>query len=306
MLSDLWGQNCDAGSDRVAGNGCCVGRRSPARLCRVRGTVGKPVFCFDGWPSSRWGALLKDAEAKAAGVRLIGVDRPGMGLSDYEPNRRLLDWPSDVEALSNSLGLDRWAVWGISGGVPFALACARQLPDRVSACGVVSGAAPRELAMREFVPAFRWQFALARRLPWLIRPLLWHRTGRHYMKDYETARGAHKSGLEDAAEPDRAFKDDPGNALTVHMIREAFRQGMRGPSFEGRLLVQDWGFRLEDVTHEHVYLWHSDKDIQAPAAAARVVAERIPNCEATFFPGEAHASAVVHHTEEMLRTLAQR
>ncbi len=193
----------------------------------------------------------------------------------------------------------------ISGGAPFALACALQLPDRVSACGVVSGAAPMELAMREFVPAFRWQFAVARRFPWLIRPLLWYRTGRHYMMDYETARAAFEAGLENAAEPDRAFKDDPGNALTVHMIREAFRQGMRGPSFEGRLLVQDWGFRLEDVTHEHVYLWHGDKDIQAPAAAARVVAERIPNCEATFFPGEAHASAVVHHTEEMLRTLGQ-
>lgn len=266
---------------------------------------GSPVFCFDGWPSSRWGALLKDEEARAVGVRLIGVDRPGMGLSDFQRNRTMLDWPPDVEALANSLGLDRWAVWGISGGAPFALACAYQLPELVSACGIASGAAPLDLALPEYAPAIRWQFALARRFPRLIRLLLWWRTGRDCMKDFETARMAFDEGLEHAAEPDRAFKDHPGNDLTVHMLREAFRQGMRGPSFEGRMLVRDWGFRLEEITHEHVYMWHGDQDLEAPPAAARAVAERIPHCEATFLPGEAHASAVVNHTQEVLRTLAQ-
>ena len=266
--------------------------------------AGKPVFCFDGWPSSRWGALLKDTEARAAGVRLIGVDRPGMGLSGFAPNRTLLDWPVDVAALADSLGLDRWAVWGISGGAPFALACAHQLRDRVAACGVVSGAAPVELTLPEYPAAIRWQFVLARRFPWSIRFLLWLRTGRYYTKDVETAREAFENGLENAAGPDRAFKDSPGNELTVHMIREAFRQGMRGPSYEGRLLVGDWGFRLEDVTHPHVYMWHGDLDAQTPSAAARAMAARLPHCEATFFPDEAHASAVVHHTDQMLRTLA--
>ena len=265
---------------------------------------GKPVFCFDGWPSSRWGALLKDTEARAVGVRLIGVDRPGMGVSDFAPEGTLLSWAADVAGLANSLGLDRWAVWGISGGAPFALACAHQLPDRVAACGVVSGAAPIELTLPEYPPAIRWQFAVARRFPRSIRFLLWLHTGRHYMKDFETARAAFEKGLEHAVGPDRELKEDPGNELMVHVLREAFRQGMQGPSYEGRLLVGDWGFRLEDVIHEHVYLWHGDLDAQAPPAAARAMAERIPHCEATFFPDEAHASAVVHHTAEMLRTLA--
>jgi pimeloyl-ACP methyl ester carboxylesterase len=265
---------------------------------------GKPVFCFDGWPSSRWGALLKDAEAAAAGVRLVGVDRPGMGISDFAPDGTLLGWPDDVAALANSLGLDRWAVWGISGGAPFALACAHQLPDRVTACGVVSSAAPIELTIREYPLAIRWQFALARRVPAAIRLLLWMRTGRHYTTDYETARAAFEKGLEQAVGPDSGFRDDPGNDLTVHMLREAFRRGMRGPAYEGRLLVGDWGFNLEDVTHEHVYLWHGEMDTQSPPAAAREMVQRIPHCEATFYADEAHASTVVHHAEEMLRTLA--
>lgn len=265
---------------------------------------GKPVFCFDGWPSSRWGALLKDREARATGVRLIGVDRPGMGLSDFAPDRTLLGWPADVAVLADSLGLDRFAVWGISGGGPFALACALQVPERVAACGITSSAAPMELTIGEYPPAIRWQFALARRFPWSIRFLLWLSTGRHYMKDYETARVAFEKGLEHATGPDRELRNDPGNALMVRVVQEAFRQGMRGPSYEGRLLVGDWGFRLEDVTHEHVYLWHGEMDIQAPPAAARAMAQRIPHCDSKFFPEEAHASTVVHHTEAMLRTLA--
>lgn len=266
--------------------------------------AGKPIFCFDGWPSSRWGALLKDSEAKAAGVRLIGVDRPGIGLSGFAPNHALLDWPADVAVLVESLGLDRCAVWGISGGAPYALACALRLPDRVAACGLVSSATPLEFALAEYPPAIRWQFAVARRFPWSISALLWLSTGRHYMKDYETAREAFERGLEQATGPDSELGDDPGNELMVHMLREAFRQGMRGPAYEGRLLVGDWGFRLEDVTHERVYLWHGELDAQSPSVAARAMADRIPHCEATFFPDEAHGSAVVHYTDEMLRTLA--
>ena len=265
--------------------------------------AGKPIFCFDGWPSSRWGALLKDAEAKAVGVRLIGVDRPGIGISDFASNT-LLDWPGDVAVLADTLSLDRWAVWGISGGGPFALACALQLPERVAACGLVSSATPLELALPEYPPPIRWQFAVARRFPRSIRFLLWLRTGRHYMKDYETARAAFQRGLEHAVGPDAELKDHPGNPLAVHMLREAFRQGMRGPSHEGRLLVGDWGFRLEDVTHERLYLWHGELDAQSPLDAVREMAVSLPNCEATFFPDEAHASTVVRHAEEMLRTLA--
>lgn len=228
-----------------------------------------------------------------------------MGLSGFGPKRRLLDWPDDAAALAQSLGLDRWAVWGISGGAPFALTCAYRLPGQVAACGIVSGVAPIELALTEYPTAMRRRPRLARRFPWLIRILLWQATGRHYTKDFETAYAAFEAGFERAAEPDRVFKGHPSNVLSTHMLREAFRQGMRGPAYEGRLLIRDWGFRVEDIMHEHVYVWHGDADTVAPPRGALAMAERIPNCEVMVFSGEAHASAVVHHTTAMLRTLAQ-
>jgi pimeloyl-ACP methyl ester carboxylesterase len=279
------------------------GRRLGCVECGDPG--GKPIFCFDGWPSARWGALLKEDEACKVGVRLIGTDRPGMGISDFQRGRKLIDWPADVAALADALGIDRFAVWGISGGAPFALACAHQLPDRVAACGVVSGTAPLDISLHHYPPAARQQFILARRFPWLIRFMLWQMTGRHYMRDFETARAAFYDGFQYAAEPDKALIDDPGNTLAIHMLREAFRQGLRGPAYEGRILLQDWGFRLADITLAHMYVWHGELDSLTPVAVARAVAERIPHCEVAFFPDEAHSSAVVHHTAAMLRTLAR-
>ena len=79
---------------------------------------GKPLFYFHGHPGSRFEAGFLAAQAAQVGVRLIGIDRPGMGLSTFKAGRRLLDWPDDVVELADSLHLDYFAVVGFSGGVP--------------------------------------------------------------------------------------------------------------------------------------------------------------------------------------------
>lgn len=72
---------------------------------------GKPLFYFHGSPSSRLEARLYLSEdlLQSLDVRLIAVDRPGMGLSDFQPNRRLLDFPKDLLALADHLKIDRFA-----------------------------------------------------------------------------------------------------------------------------------------------------------------------------------------------------
>jgi pimeloyl-ACP methyl ester carboxylesterase len=56
---------------------------------------GRPLLYFHGWPGARVEGSLADEAAKARGVRLIAVDRPGMGLSDFQPRRTLVAWPDD-------------------------------------------------------------------------------------------------------------------------------------------------------------------------------------------------------------------
>jgi pimeloyl-ACP methyl ester carboxylesterase len=86
--------------------------------------AGRAVLYFHGHPGARLEAGFLADPATRANVRLIGVDRPGMGLSTYQPGRRLLDWPADIAALADALAIERFAVVGLSGGGPYALACA--------------------------------------------------------------------------------------------------------------------------------------------------------------------------------------
>src|SRR5690242_15693615 len=93
---------------------------------------GKPIFYFHGWPSSRFQAKVLDAIARKLNIRIFSVDRPGYGLSDFQPNRTLLDWPGTVTELGDKLGLNKFAVMGVSGGGPYAVVCAYKIPERLT------------------------------------------------------------------------------------------------------------------------------------------------------------------------------
>ena len=99
-----------------------------------------PLLYFHGNPGSRldFAPDRYDEALRAAGVRFIGTDRPGFGLSDPKPGRGHADWPADVSALADSLGLDRFAVLGYSRGGRYALACAALIPERLTAVGTLS------------------------------------------------------------------------------------------------------------------------------------------------------------------------
>ena len=103
---------------------------------------GQPVFLFHGLPGSRlsWGLLPDDPFP--AGLRLIAPDRPGYGKSEPKPGRSLLDWADDVTELANALEIDNFAIVGVSGGGPGALACAWKMPERLTSVGVVASPAP--------------------------------------------------------------------------------------------------------------------------------------------------------------------
>jgi pimeloyl-ACP methyl ester carboxylesterase len=97
---------------------------------------GHPVLVHAGTPSSRvlYRPHLLDAQRR--GVRLFSYDRPGYGGSDAQPGRSVADCAADVSAIIDALGIERFAVWGISAGRAHALACASLLSDRVVAAAL--------------------------------------------------------------------------------------------------------------------------------------------------------------------------
>jgi pimeloyl-ACP methyl ester carboxylesterase len=101
------------------------------------GTPGDTaVLWCHGAPGSRLEPAHLQPEAVAAGLRIIGIDRPGYGLSTTQPGRTIAQWVPDALAVADHLGIARFVVVGVSTGGAYALATAALAPDRV--LGVVA------------------------------------------------------------------------------------------------------------------------------------------------------------------------
>lgn len=105
---------------------------------------GRPVLFFHGCPDTRRAAWSGHDAARAAGIRLVAANRPGYGdTTPAAPSyRRVVD---DVSRLADIVGIERFAVLGMSVGGTFALATAALLPGRVVAAALVAtpGESPR-------------------------------------------------------------------------------------------------------------------------------------------------------------------
>jgi pimeloyl-ACP methyl ester carboxylesterase len=257
--------------------------------------LGMPVFFFHGFPGSRYDGETAGEAAATMGIRLITPDRPGMGYSDFQPKRRLLDWPDDICFLADALELDNFSVLGYSGGGPFALACAYKIPKRLNATGVLAGVGPlTEPAAIEGMARNNVQiFTLSRKVPWLLNLL-------YRLQITADGEKLMRSAIPQMAKPDQEMMQNPDVISGMGRdFKEAFRQNPRGVIHEGAMLGSDWGFKLADI-QAPVYLWQGEEDTNVPAGMGRYQATHMPNCTAKFYPGEGHISIMNHRIREIL------
>jgi pimeloyl-ACP methyl ester carboxylesterase len=262
---------------------------------------GKPVFFFHGTPSSRYLRYPDDTLTESLGVRLITIDRPGFGLSDPLPNRKLLDWPGDVQALADSLKIDEFVVAGISGGGPYVSACAYKLPHRITRAGIISGGGPtdEEDLYADMYPERKMAVKIARSAPWLLKPLigLTHNPQRNIEKYFQGI-------VAKSCQSDQGILNRPEmKSLMKKNWLEGTRQGVGGFVRDGIIMSLPWGFRLEDI-QVPVHIWHGDADTSIPLVMAQYIADRIPGCRLTVYPGEGHF-LLFDHWEEILTSLTR-
>ena len=259
---------------------------------------GQPLLYFHGFPGSRLEALLAHVAARRQGVRLIGVDRPGYGLSDPRPGRTLTDWPRDVTELASHLGLARFGVVGVSGGGPYALACAHEIPGRLTSVAVICGLGP--LAPSEAEGDMGWLVRLGLRC--YRRAPRW--AGRAYGVGGLLIRAWPEllvGRLASATSPPhrRALAAPKVRRILARSFREAHRQGATGPLDDLSLYARPWDFRPADI-RAPVRLWHGERDGIVPVSMGRALARAIPGCRATFHPDEGHFSLLAAHAEVIL------
>jgi pimeloyl-ACP methyl ester carboxylesterase len=263
---------------------------------------GEPVLYFHGSPSSRLEPLLVgDDEWARLGLRVICPDRPGLGESDFQPRRRIGDWPGDVTALADALGLERFAVLGNSGGGPYVAICAARIPDRLRAAVTVSGGWRMDWPeARAGLPLpNRLMLSLARRSPLLLRAMLGAMrgagTGERENDLAQMRKRLPPSDYEAFAAPGRL------EAFGLAM-RECLRQGTRGAAWDLGLYVRDFGFAPSEIRIP-ITMFHGERDTNAPIAMARRVASEIPAARLISFEGEAHLSTLCNHTDAIARAL---
>jgi pimeloyl-ACP methyl ester carboxylesterase len=266
---------------------------------------GTPLLYFHGTPSSRleFPLFVKEATLDDANIRVIAPDRPGSGLSDFQPSRHIADWAHDVSALADHLDLDRFAVLGYSGGGVYAAACARAIPERITKAGIVSGPAPFTIPglASEVNPDNLKFFALSHERPWLSRGIL-RLMG---LMTRVSPKKVIANALAALPEPDRRIvaSDPEFQAGFLNMIREALRNGPRGAQLDTRLMVTAWAFDVSEIQIP-VSLWYGEADLNVPMAMGRYLAATIPRAEAKFYANEGHLSVFKKHSTEILRQLA--
>jgi pimeloyl-ACP methyl ester carboxylesterase len=289
---------------------------------------GYPVLYFHGYPSSR---LEVSAVAKIAhrrGIRFFGLDRPGFGLSTYAPNRKIMDWPQDVKAFANHVGLKKFAVMGGSGGGPYALACAQGLPKEImSVVGLFASAVPWDRDGYHDVSWARYfTYLAAHYTPWtfkvagdgIVGSTRWLVTttwakrwidsllegmANKEKEDWE------KKGGEDGVTSSRGTPDDYENKPipqrreeAIKIIMEAFRQGAQPTVQEAVLLTTDWGIKFEEVDFNPILIWHGTNDTNASMRMAKWMADRLPHSYLKEYEGVDHYQ-IVNYLEEIVAEL---
>jgi pimeloyl-ACP methyl ester carboxylesterase len=256
---------------------------------------GKAVFHFNGSGGSRLEHPQDLSILTDLGVRLISTDRPGHGLSDPQPGRKLLDWPNDVGQLADHLGIDSFYIEGWSAGGPHALACAYKMPDRIFAGALISGLAPPDRPNPyEGLPfAMKTLMIIGRNVPPLV--YLFRRMMRKtLLGDPEKAGPRLMSSF---PSPDQKAIEESGSGdWLIENFQEGYRQGGDGPAQDDILINTSWGFKLRDI-QTRIDVWQGEVDKNVPLNQGEYQNELLPNSRLTVLPGQAHLYLLTHWRE---------
>jgi len=266
---------------------------------------GVPLFHFHGNGSSRLEVLMVQAMAEHLGVRLMSLDRPGIGRSDPKPGYRLLDWPDDVVEVADQLGIERFAVEGLSGGAPFVLACAYKIPHRLTGCSLISPATGPFLKPAGSF-ALRSEVWMLVHLPWLVRALFRLSMRLSGSDEASFEQKLVRAGARLGAADQLLLGIPEIRKVFAQATAECFRQAADAGTKDGLVYSRPWGFQVEAITFEQLFLWQGEQDRVMPAAAARLLAQALPHCTATFYPDEGHLSTFVNHAQDIWKAALHR
>jgi pimeloyl-ACP methyl ester carboxylesterase len=250
--------------------------------------LGPAIVWMHGTPGARRQIPLEVREyAGRQGVRIIGLDRPGIGSSTPHLYPDVFDWTHDLELVLDTLAIDTVRLIGLSGGGPYALAAGAALPDRVHGVGVLGGVAPTRgadavdggiiqlaVALAPFLVAARVPLGVAfTQGIRLVRPL-----AGPALDLYAALQPPGDKNLLSRPEFKAMFLDD---------LLNGSRFQTSAPINDLILFTRPWGFEVADVGVP-VRWWHGDADHIVPFRHGQHVVDRLPDATMAVIDGESH------------------
>ena len=258
---------------------------------------GQPIIWFHGTPGARR-QIPEEARqlADARGLRIVGIDRPGVGLSDTHLYENVFDFVPDLEMVVDQLGIERFAAVGLSGGGPYALAAAAGLKGRVPAVGVLGGVVP---SVGPDSPPGGW-VGFAKRFK-SVMPMMRHPSGYLLTGFVRVLKPLGPQALELYA---RTTPPGDREVLTRPDVKEMFLddlsnnggRSMRALMADGILFTREWGFEPTDVDVP-VWWWHGDADNIVPLSHAEWLVPRLKHGVLFLRHDESHLGGLGIATE---------
>ncbi len=255
---------------------------------------GKPVFYFHGLPGSRLDVFLQKGNSSKH-LQMIGVDRPGFGLSTFAPNRRVSDFAADISYLANHLDIEKFSLLGISGGAHYVITCAASLAKRVTRAVVISGPSlPIDTSEMSRMNKLLFKLGTMSIVgEWLQKKqrdmiLKIAKDPDAFMESKQGRKMLENVGKDEA----KLLLDSEFRDVFFRTSVETYRQGpdsIRAMIQEMKLMKKGWEVDLSQIPSGLVYIWHGTADKNAPVSNAYKNAKAIPGAHLEIFEGGGHA-----------------
>jgi pimeloyl-ACP methyl ester carboxylesterase len=269
--------------------------------------TGRPVLYFHGTPSSRLEPLLLESYGQRLedmlmqhGLKLIAIDRPGFGLSSFNKRNNFISVANDAKQLLDKLQINNCAVLCWSGGGPYALAMAHEFPELVNNVSIICGFARKfDKSIFSQMGINKWYFRFSKFTPWAVRATM------NFLRKRKINRIPPQwiTGLPfidyQLVKPISKFRE-----LARVSMKEAARNGGRGPVAEARSYYKPFGFDIASIRCR-VHYWWGTKDMSVIRLHAEEVEIKIPGAIMHYREEEGHLSLYINHFKHVLQAMAE-
>ncbi len=259
-----------------------------------------PIFYFHGWPGSRF--ELKNIPLKKEKCFVIALERPGYGLSDPISNFKITDWPKIILEVANKLKIEKFSIIGVSGGAPFALACANIIKSKkLKSVAIVCPMAPHNAkGMNKGRVGMLLNYGKKPFISWLLINFLRMRL---LNSNVEKNFNRWKNKIPLPKSDSKLFTIDRGIKL-MENFKEAVKHGTIGVHRDANLYSKDWGFKLKNIKRK-VYIWHGSKDLTVPIITNEYYKKKLKKKEMFIKSNEGHFSICYNFMNDIILQVSE-